>query len=413
MAPQFITFKEGKLGVNFGGYHAAVGLGGLLGNNGGAGGGLFAEAGTPFGQAAKAGLGGSVDARGESQGGLYAGATAGGNVRAAAGLGGEVAADRSSGAGFATASGLGGASVVKQISAGPAAEVKPVHKKVYSEANFEAANEIVPVAKADVQANVDVKAEAQPAVIVKEVYVAPPPPQVVEKTIIRAHKPHRHHFHKTAYIGGYIGAGGEAAVAPEVVKTVQPIERRADVGVAGEAHASAGAGANVNANHGGSGEVTYTKRVTVQKSPTFFQDIFNIPIATLKAVNSFLTNTAGSTSVSVQKSASVQAESDLVSPKHVPASKTVASSSEAHVSVQTPSATKFIDDIFSIPINTLSAVNTFLENNAGRRQVQITGEASNEPTRVRLGPHARRRANKQVIIVQEPAKPEAAPQESN
>lgn len=31
-APQFITFKEGKLGVNFGGYHAGVGLGGLLGN---------------------------------------------------------------------------------------------------------------------------------------------------------------------------------------------------------------------------------------------------------------------------------------------------------------------------------------------------------------------------------------------
>lgn len=30
-APQFITFNDGKLGVNFGGYHAAVGLGGLLG----------------------------------------------------------------------------------------------------------------------------------------------------------------------------------------------------------------------------------------------------------------------------------------------------------------------------------------------------------------------------------------------
>lgn len=30
-APQFITFSDGKLGVNFGGYHAGVGLGGLLG----------------------------------------------------------------------------------------------------------------------------------------------------------------------------------------------------------------------------------------------------------------------------------------------------------------------------------------------------------------------------------------------
>ncbi|KAG7298684.1 hypothetical protein JYU34_017090 [Plutella xylostella] len=31
IAPQFITFKDGKLGVNFGGYHAGVGIGGLLG----------------------------------------------------------------------------------------------------------------------------------------------------------------------------------------------------------------------------------------------------------------------------------------------------------------------------------------------------------------------------------------------
>lgn len=40
----------------------------ITGNNGGAGGGLFAEAGTPYGQAAKAGLGGSVDANGGSSG---------------------------------------------------------------------------------------------------------------------------------------------------------------------------------------------------------------------------------------------------------------------------------------------------------------------------------------------------------
>lgn len=30
-APQFLTFKDGKIGVNFGGYHAGVGFGGLLG----------------------------------------------------------------------------------------------------------------------------------------------------------------------------------------------------------------------------------------------------------------------------------------------------------------------------------------------------------------------------------------------
>lgn len=32
---------------------------------------------------------------------------------------------------------------------------------------------------------------------------------------------------------------------------------------------------------------------------------------------------------------------------------------------------------------------------------QVTGTEEVEPTRVRLGPHARRRANKRVVVVQE------------
>ncbi|CAG9138040.1 unnamed protein product [Plutella xylostella] len=66
MAPQFITFKDGKLGVNFGGYHAGVGIGGLLGMA--RRGGLYAEAGTPLGQHAKRGLGGVVDKDGNTSG---------------------------------------------------------------------------------------------------------------------------------------------------------------------------------------------------------------------------------------------------------------------------------------------------------------------------------------------------------
>lgn len=307
-APQFITFNEGKLGVNFGGYHAAVGLGGLLGSNGGAGGGLFAEAGTPYGQGARAGLGGSVDAASGSSGGLYAGATAGGNIKAEAGLGGEVTAEKSSGGGFASASaggnyassGMGGATVVKETEF-TAIPVQKLEKKVYTKVKYEAANEIVPAVTTDVDANVNLKTEAQPAVIVKEVYVQPPPTtKVIEKTIIRAHKPHRHHFRKTAYIGGYIGADAGAAVAQPPIQT---IERRADVGVEGEVHAAAGANVNANAGHGS--DVTYTKKISVQRNPTFFQDIFNIPISTLKAVNSFLTNAAGNTKVSIEKSAAV------------------------------------------------------------------------------------------------------------
>lgn len=53
-----ITFKDGMIGVNFGGYHAEAGLGGLLTGNA-AHGGLIASAGTPGGQTAIAGLGGT------------------------------------------------------------------------------------------------------------------------------------------------------------------------------------------------------------------------------------------------------------------------------------------------------------------------------------------------------------------
>lgn len=54
-----ITFQDGKIGVNFGGYHAEAGLGGLLTGNA-AHGGLTASAGTPYGQTAHAGLGGNT-----------------------------------------------------------------------------------------------------------------------------------------------------------------------------------------------------------------------------------------------------------------------------------------------------------------------------------------------------------------
>lgn len=59
---QFLTFENGKIGVNFGGYHAEAGLGGLLTGNA-AHGGLSASAGTPYGQVAGAGLGGSLDGK--------------------------------------------------------------------------------------------------------------------------------------------------------------------------------------------------------------------------------------------------------------------------------------------------------------------------------------------------------------
>lgn len=62
--PSLFTFENGKIGVNFLGFKASAGLGGLLSGNRGLGG-LHAEAETPFGQAAKAGLGGNIDGKGK------------------------------------------------------------------------------------------------------------------------------------------------------------------------------------------------------------------------------------------------------------------------------------------------------------------------------------------------------------
>lgn len=50
--------------MNFLGFKASAGLGGLLSGKSGFGG-LHAEAGTPFGQAARAGIGGNLDGEGK------------------------------------------------------------------------------------------------------------------------------------------------------------------------------------------------------------------------------------------------------------------------------------------------------------------------------------------------------------
>ncbi|EDV36629.2 uncharacterized protein Dana_GF11851, isoform A [Drosophila ananassae] len=84
---QLITLRDGKVGVNFAGYHADAGLGGLLTGNS-AHGGLSASAGTPWGSRAAAGLGGNLDGRTSGVG--YAAAQANPSVGASALLGGSV-----------------------------------------------------------------------------------------------------------------------------------------------------------------------------------------------------------------------------------------------------------------------------------------------------------------------------------
>ncbi|XP_008547313.1 uncharacterized protein LOC103571089 [Microplitis demolitor] len=88
----FLEFKNGGVRVNFAGYHAEAGLGGLLTGDAKSGG-LFAGAGTPFGAHASAGLGGGLNGNngGNAGGGLHARAGLGnGGPEAAAGLGGNL-----------------------------------------------------------------------------------------------------------------------------------------------------------------------------------------------------------------------------------------------------------------------------------------------------------------------------------
>ncbi|CAK1555362.1 unnamed protein product [Leptosia nina] len=402
-APQFITFQDGKLGVNFAGYHAGVGIGGLLAN--GTLGGLYAEAGTPTGQSATAGLGGVVNKYGHASGGLYAGATAGNNVQAAAGLSGGLNSEDSAGNGFATAqagnritsAALGGNAGVEGSSSYHVKEVAvaPVQHNVEAQFNLDShINEVQPLPQSQVEIHKTIIKESvppPPPVIVKEVIVESPPPptQIVEKHIVHTHYKHkRPHLRKTAFVSGYIGGG--ANVPETVVYRTEPVaEKRVDVAV----EANAGAGPEPHYNGGGGIRNVYRKEVSIHRNPTFFSDIFNIPISTLRAVSGFLGNTAANTNISVQKSTSVEAGSDTEL-KHDPSSS---SSSSSHVSVQTPTASKFIDDIFSIPISTLGAVNRFLENNVARKNVQVVHEGV--PSRERRVPKAHRRAK---IYVEEP-----------
>ncbi|XP_014475845.1 PREDICTED: uncharacterized protein LOC106745083 isoform X2 [Dinoponera quadriceps] len=87
----FLQFTNKGIRLNFAGYHAEAGLGGLL-RGAGTGGGLHASVGTPWGAHAGAGLGGQLSGEDASVGGgLYARAGLGnGRPEAAAGIGGKL-----------------------------------------------------------------------------------------------------------------------------------------------------------------------------------------------------------------------------------------------------------------------------------------------------------------------------------
>uniref|UniRef100_A0A182NJ76 Uncharacterized protein n=1 Tax=Anopheles dirus TaxID=7168 RepID=A0A182NJ76_9DIPT len=319
--PQFLTFRDGKFGVNFGGYHAEAGLGGLLTGNS-AHGGLSASAGTPYGQQAGAGIGGLLGGNGNgalerTAGGAYAGATAGHGVGASAAIGGGLDGAGAAG-GVGAESHAGGVSkkVVKlgQTNQGAAPtevvigkekgvkhdridshHVKEVHtelqapepqpapahsfrktvykKKVISHphkvALVETHHAAGPQHQLDINRFFDFQTFSNLGALYAHPAPPPPPPPppapIVQKTFVKqvAYQPvHPPTYHKEVHTrfdssNGH-SAGGAAASSTHVV-----------------------ASSTHNSN--------------------FWNDIFNIPISTLTAVNQLLNNKSGSGSLHVEK----------------------------------------------------------------------------------------------------------------
>lgn len=254
-APQWLTFKDGKFGVNFGGYHAEAGLGGFLTGNT-AHGGLSASAGTPNGQQAGAGLGGILDGNDRSAGGGYAGATAGNGVGASAAFGGGLNNAGGAGGLGAEAHAPGTSKKVVKIGqtngAAPPSETVLVHEAPPA-----------PVA-VHTRFNDETSVKTKTKTILKEVHTDLEAPPAVQQPPARSHT-------KTIYKKKVI-------TRPHKVH----LNTRYDS----------------NSHSGGS---THTHTVQASSNPNFWNDIFNIPISTLGAVNQFLNNKSGSGTVQVHK----------------------------------------------------------------------------------------------------------------
>ncbi|KAG5680813.1 hypothetical protein PVAND_010298 [Polypedilum vanderplanki] len=284
---QLISFKDGKIGVNFLGYHAEAGLGGLLSGNA-AHGGLQASAGTPFGQRAAAGLGGSVDEAGRPRGGGFAAASAGSGIGASAALGGNVNEYGASGGHGSEAHGAGYSAKKVELSAFPQGpQIPPNVKSV----------EIGPLnSRSSFQED------------------APQVPQYPKKAYGKKYNGQNVQNAPPQY-DDYDNTPAVAPLGPQQAPPQQDYRNFFDFGYfsnlgatisgAPNPQTQSGNAINLRRNKGPNSVLlekyvraadetgaptTITKRVHVQRNPNFFNDIFNIPISTLTAVNQFLNN---------------------------------------------------------------------------------------------------------------------------
>jgi len=278
--PQLITLKDGKIGVNFAGYHAEAGLGGLLTGNG-AHGGLSASAGTPWGPAAGAGLGGSVD--GKTAGGLYAGATAGHGVGASAALGGKV--DEYGAYGGEGAEAHAGGLSTKTVKLGANGVVKKI-ASVQSPVDTRFAEE-------------DDNEVPQPVYTKPKTKLIPPPPQspkvnkkvtIVEKVIEPTHADQPFDYKNFLDFGffsnlGAIHGGAHNPGGNQVIieKTYYPPPPPPPPKIHKQVYVSK--------------RVNYEDRdqrpSSGQPSATFYDQVFAIPQSVLSSVNTFLNGQVG------------------------------------------------------------------------------------------------------------------------
>ncbi|XP_058466667.1 merozoite surface protein 2 isoform X2 [Malaya genurostris] len=300
-APQFLSFKDGKFGVNFGGYHAEAGLGGLLtGNN--AHGGLSASAGTPHGQQAGAGLSGILDGNARTSGGAYAGASAGHGVGASAAIGGGL--DNEGGAG----------------GTGAEAHAGGVSKKVVKLGQTEGSetiitHEVPPPPSVHTRFNEGFETKFKTKTFVKEVHTdleAPPtvhsPVHTHRKTIYRKKfisRPYKETIGETSIEQGSTATNNidlkrfldfqaftniassfsyPALNKPLSTSYVQQEQHKSGIFQEGDVNTRS----ETNGQNGGSTDKFPTSGIA--NNPNFWNDIFNIPISTLNAVNHFLNN---------------------------------------------------------------------------------------------------------------------------
>lgn len=249
-APQWFSFKDGKFGVGYGGYHAEAGLGGLLTGNT-AHGGLVASAGTPNGQHAGAGLGGLLDGNDRTSGGGYAGATAGHGVGASAAFGGTLNNEGSAG-------GLGAESHV------PGTSNKVVEIGQTKSASSPGKIASVHEGELHTRFNDETSFHKKTKTVLKEVNTELQAPPAVQ--------PQSHGYIKTVY-------------KKKVITRPHKVHLNS----------------RFDSNGHSSGSTLSTQTVQAAPNPNFWNDIFNIPISTLSAVNQFLNNKSNSGTAHVQK----------------------------------------------------------------------------------------------------------------